>query len=669
MSATATVAPATEQPWRRALTLLGLLGMLLALLAVFAPPQAAYAACKPGGVPNAAGASVAGLLDGPTKDPSGGNNYGEYGWAGLKWYTCDLGVTGDIGAEIDTNIGNGLMGLAVWEGAAINGMHKWTADPTATLKPIDDKIVDLSDVTKSIVFDDWAYPVIVIAAAGIMVAAFTRKARAALMTILATFLAIGFMTAIGSYPLDIAKSADGVASSIVSKADEATLKVANVPSKQEGKGKDGDIYANTDEATGAVLNDAILAPMWRLGQTGTTKWYDTTQKMFTTSTLSYKEVHDKVDDDKKKEDYNDAFADAKTKHPEQYTYMKGQGGNRPAAGLFALLLMTSVAAIRIPAEALIFLGLLVFRFIPVIGPLFALFAINEQTRGAAIAGLKTVAAAIYNVIVFGIVAALETAVIAMLFVNSSNLFVNLVVSAITTYLLLKISKPFRSVTRLATGNQVAEELAGAPEGPGNLAKRGLGFIGSTASSYLGNTFSRNHDEKKRKEAAEKGTISPETEHPGPDVQSEKTVASTQVHPDWQNPPNINAAWSDAPETREAYPAFTPENKWTGLDLTSPDWDEPLYYPNVGESESLSSDTYGPDRGNALVEPEWDDSGRMVDSIFIAPNDPATNDAATNEAIPATVNVSSSTTNNQYNDAAAPSGEFFTADQINPERDF
>lgn len=655
MSATATVTPtahATDGRLRRFLTMCGLFAMLLAILAVFAPTPAAYASCKPGGIPAVAGGGVAGLFDGPTKDPSGGNNYGEYGWAGLHWYTCDLGLTGDIPATIDTTVGNALMGLAVWEGAAINGMHKWTADPTATLKPVDDKISQLSEVTKSLIFDQWGYPVVVFSAITLVMAAITRKVRQALVTALVAVLAIGFVGLISSYPMQVAQATDGVASKIVSGADQATLKVASVPTKKQPKGQDGDIYAKGSEATGAVLNDAILFPMWRLGETGTMSWSGTTQALFTSSTASYKEVKDKFDAGDKQGDYNDAVNDAKDKHSEQYVYIKGQGGNRTGAGLMALVLMTSVAAIRIPAEGLIFLGLLVFRFIPIVGYIFALMAMTEQTRAGAVAGLKMVAAAVFNVVVFGVIAALETAIVALLFVNSSNIFVNLVVSVIVTYLLLKISKPFKSVTRLATGAAVAESIAGAPEAPGNAVRKGVGFIGSAASSYVGNTLSRNQDERKRKREDEKEqrTIQPETVHPGPDV-----------HEDWKTAPQINPAWAQAPETqRDAAPSFTPENKWTGLDLTSPDWDEPLYSPDSSSMDT--SDSFVPDRPNALIEPEWDESGRMTDSIFMAPTEDRSNTTITNEY------TAGSELSEQNFFAANQQDSQGNPDQITPERD-
>lgn len=660
-AASSTTTQTSGDRLRRVLTACGLLAMVLAILAVFAPTPAAYASCKPGGIPSAAGSGVAGLFDGPTKDPSGGNNYGKYGWAGLRWYTCDLGFTGDIPATIDTTIGNGLMGLAVWEGAAINGMHKWTADPTATLKPIDDKISQLSEVTKKLIFDQWAYPVIVFAAVTLVMAAITRKVRQALVTALVTLLALGFVALISGYPLQVAQATDGVASSIVSGADAATLKVASVPTKKDGEDKDGDIYANASEATGAVLNDAILAPMWRLGETGTMRWSGTTQALFTASSASYKEVKDTVDAGQKQNHYNDAVNDAKRKHPEQYSSIKGQGGNRTGAGLMALVLMSSVAAIRIPAEGLIFLGLLVFRFIPIVGYIFALMALTEQTRAGAMAGLKMVAAAVFNVVVFGVIAALETAVVALLFVNSNNIFVNLVISVIVTYLLLRIAKPFKSVTRLATGNAVAESIAGAPEAPGGAVKKGIGFLGSTASSFVGNTLSRSHDERKQKREEEKSqrTIQPESVHPGPEVSP-----GTQVHPDWQNAPQINPAWADAPD-RDAPPAFTPENKWTGLNLTSPDWDEPLYTPDTTSGDApfmeASIDVSGPivpDRPNALIEPEWDESGRMIDTIFMPPMEDRT----------------STTINNEYTAGTELSAqEFFaanhdSADQIIPEGD-
>jgi hypothetical protein len=601
-----------ESPWRRALKGFAAVAILVATFAVFAPSAPALAACKPDGIPAYAGTGVSGNIDSATADPSDGNYYGQYGWAGLRWNNCDirdpLAVTDDLVAVIDTWGGNALLGFAAFEGSVMTAMHKWTADPSTTLAPLDEKIVQLSTITQQVLFDDWAFPVIVFAAIGILVGAITKQVRTALMTLLATALALGFVSVVGMYPLTIAQSTDGIASAIVSAADAKALEYSGIP-VDDSAAEDGEhlTTATTEEATGAILRDAMLQPLWNLGQTGELEWSAKTDAMFVASTATWQEVEDGYEPGDKRDDYNDAVNavkdDDETKN--QYQTIKGQSYNRAGAGFMAAFMMTTVALIRIPAEALMFLGMLVIRFIPLLGPIFALLAIPEQTRGAAVAAIKIVAASLYNVVVFGIIASVHTAITAILYVNSDNLFVSTIISAIVTFLLWQLSKPFRSVTKLATGTAVAAQLADAPEAPSRAGKAAVGLITGTASSALGNTMANRA--QKRQAGREKGIARAEAAHPGADRRGGSSDGP-ELHEGWTKaPPTVNAKWADAPY-------FAPEKKWAGQEKTSTSWDEPVYVPPTNEAQTKSTRQTAAEV-NVLTEPEFH-GGNIVTSIFV-----------------------------------------------------
>jgi hypothetical protein len=601
-----------ESPWRRALKGFAAVAILVATFAVFAPSAPALAACKPEGIPAYAGTGVSGNIDSATADPSDGNYYGQYGWAGLRWNNCDirdpLAVTDDLVAVIDTWGGNALLGFAAFEGSVMTAMHKWTADPSTTLAPLDEKIVQLSTITQQVLFDDWAFPVIVFAAIGILVGAITKQVRTALMTLLATALALGFVSVVGMYPLTIAQSTDGIASAIVSAADAKALEYSGIP-VDDSAAVDGEhlTTATTEEATGAILRDAMLQPLWNLGQTGELAWTEKTNAMFAASTATWQEVEDGYEPDDKRDDYNDAVDAVKNDDAteNQYQTIKGQSYNRAGAGFMAAFMMTTVALIRIPAEALMFLGMLVIRFIPLLGPIFALLAIPEQTRGAAVAAIKIVAASLYNVVVFGIIASVHTAITAILYVNSDNLFVSTIISAIVTFLLWQLSKPFRSVTKLATGTAVAAQLADAPEAPSRVGKAAVGLITGTASSALGNTMASRA--QKRRDGSGKSIARAEAAHPGADRAAAAGAGET-LHEGWTKaPPTINPKWADAPY-------FAPEKKWAGQEKTSTSWDEPVYVPPTDEAQTKSTRQSAAEV-NVLTEPEFH-GGNIVTSIFV-----------------------------------------------------
>lgn len=606
---------------KRVLSLLGLVSLVLGILVVFTPVSAALAECKPDGIPAYAGTGVSGALDPKVETSSGGNYYGLYGWAGLRWNTCDLGgPIPDIMAEMDTWVGNALMGGAAGLASIMAALHKWTANPGPVLKPIDDKIADFSKVTVDLVFGNWAFALIVFAALGIFVFAFTRNVRRAGMTVIAVVCSLAFIGVVQSAPLQIAQSTDGVASGIVSIADQRAMELSGIPaSAPDG----GGIYANTQESTGAILRDGMLQPMWRMGQSGGTETAKKTEDMFKASTASWSEVSKGYKPETKRDAYNKAVDAVKNddKTESQYQTVKGQSYNRTGAGFLALLMVGIVALIRIPAEAYMFLGMVVIRFIPILGPVFAGLAIPEPTRPAAMGALKIVAASIFNVIVFGIIASIHTAITAMLYVNPVNLFLNTLLSALITYLLLKLSKPYRSVTKLATGQAVSAALEDAPNGPGNALK---GVVGMVTGTVIGSSISGANERRKekKKDAMERQ----DRPHNGPDI-----------HEGWKEAPPINPSWGDPNGDDSFEPGegdtYQPDSR---IEADSADEFQPENYPYhdyrdedsglVLEQERLTMPDF-------LFEPEFED-GRMQTTIFIPPAEPNLVEIGTSDQIQA-----------------------------------
>lgn len=568
---------------RRILALAAFAVFLAFAFLVLMPLDPAAASCKPPGIPEYAGKGLPGMIDPATSGPSGGNYYGQYGWSGLKWYTCDTqsGLTGasqDFIAMFDTWVGNGLMGLAVMLGALMTSLHKWTADPSASLKPIDDKIVELSDITRSVLFDDWIFPVIIIAAAGILMVVFTKRIRSALTTFAVVLLSLGFVAVVAQAPLAIAQSADGVVSSIVSAADAKALEYSGIPGPEDkAEGEGSGLTATPAEATGAVLNDAMIAPIWRQGQTGNGDWLPGTDKMFRASTTSWQEVKDGYDAKDKRNDYNAAVNEVKKDKNvgSQYEAIKGQQYNRSGMGVMAAVMMVIVAVIRVPAEALMTLGVLVIRFIPILGPLFALLAIPAVTRSAATAAVKVVGASLFNVTVFGVVAAVHTTLIAILYVDTSNLFVSTLLSALATYILWKLSKPFRSVTRLATGQAVAQELQDVTSAPGNLAKKGLGYLTGTNTDQDRKPYATEEPGSQGLKGQPKIVV-PEQGHPGPEGGRDE---SPQSYPQPQQHPYTQPQGRYEPMALEMDPAGSEE------------------YGNHGDMAPAAASTVDPERSS------------------------------------------------------------------------
>ena len=204
--------------WLARLLILG--GFVLAVVVGPLGSSTAQAAdCKPDGVPNAAGSGIPGLVDDPTPNPSGETYYGEYGWAGLKWYTCDLGSGPDAVADpiavLDTYFGNAGMGAATVESSAMTQLHEWAVDPGELLNPVDKVVNRVTKILRRALWNVWAPPVIILAAIVIVWHANTQQVRRSLSTVVAILISCGVVGWIMLGPVKAAQTFDDAVSSMV----------------------------------------------------------------------------------------------------------------------------------------------------------------------------------------------------------------------------------------------------------------------------------------------------------------------------------------------------------------------------------------------------------------------------------------------------------------------
>lgn len=434
------------------LLLAGASAMLLLLLL----PDAAMAKCQPPGVPERAGSGVPGLLDSRDSTMEGDSYYGDYGFAGLTWHACDLGGpiagnewAGDPDAMLDTRIGNAGLGLAKWIAAAVTGLHAYNSDPSAALESFDSIVESMSNLVRELVVDQWMVLAIVIAAISMFVWAATQETRKVLVSGGSFLAAVAFISFVGTYPIQVAQAIDGVGSNAIAAADQRSLEVAGIDAEPE-------------EAVGAIIHDNIMYPLWAKGALGnddqTAAHADTwANDLYRAGATTYDQT-DVSEDDKKKE-YEQIYNElGKSEDTYMQTVMKGQGYNRAGVGAIMLVMTGIVGIIRVLAEFLIFSSLIVFRFIPIVGPIFAVLAVVPATRTIAKMGLNIVGAAAINAVIFGVVASLHTALTGF-YANNLDFGLMLVMSLVTTYLIWKFTKPFRSVTQMVSPTSVSASIS------------------------------------------------------------------------------------------------------------------------------------------------------------------------------------------------------------------
>lgn len=447
------------------LLLAGASAMLLILLL----PDAAMAKCQPPGVPERAGSGVPGLLDSRSTTMQGDSYYGDYGYAGLTWHACDLGGpirgnewAGDPDAMLDTRIGNAGLGIAKWIAAAVTGLHAYNSDPSAALESFDGIVESMSTLVRELVVDQWMVLAIVISAICMFVWAATQETRKVLMSAGSFLAAVAFISFVGTYPIQVAQAIDGVGSNAIAAADQRSLEVAGID-------------AEPQEAVGAIIHDNIMYPLWAKGALGsdeqTAPHEDTwANDLYRAGATTYDQTD--VSEKEKKKEYEKIYNElGKSEDTHMQTVMKGQGYNRAGIGAIMLVMTGIVAVIRVLAEFLIFSSLIVFRFIPIVGPIFAVLAVVPATRTIAKMGLNIVGAAAINAVIFGVVASLHTALTGF-YANNLDFGLMLVMSLVTTYLIWKFTKPFRSITQMVSPTSVSASISdGADVNPmGKLMK-------------------------------------------------------------------------------------------------------------------------------------------------------------------------------------------------------
>jgi hypothetical protein len=451
--------------------------VLLGLVLVVGSPVAAGAAdCKPHGVPDVAGSGVPGQVDMPLRHPSGDTKYGEYGWAGLKWNTCDLGFGPDAAADpiatVDTYIGNKLMGGATVLASLMTQLHAWAADPGTLLSPVDKAVAKVTDVTRRALWNDWAPVFIVVAGALVIMQASRGDARRALRTMAAVVLAAGVVAWIAAGPVQLARTFDGIASQIVGNVDRSI--VTEHRSAMSDK-----------EARGATFQDNVLFPLWCRGEVGSSAGAQKyCERLYKAGTVKYATASDYSAGDRRNQ-YNSIAQQMKDDDHGYYDTLRGKDDNRTGQGFLAFVMMLIIAIIRIPAEVLMLAGLLVVRLVIMFGPLFALAGILEFSRPLAVAAMKMTLASVVNVAIFGVIAAVHTAVVAGIITSGLGIFSSLFLIAALTFVIWMISKPFRSPTRLATGEAAAESLAGSGDSPSRALSKFAGLVGTGTATFLG----------------------------------------------------------------------------------------------------------------------------------------------------------------------------------------
>lgn len=455
--------------------------------------------CKQAPTPDMPGTGMGGFFAGaPDKLPvdadpfvAGSNTtiYEQYGYAGLRWSTYDLGCGPDMmrqpDAVIGTSMSNWMMQAPIALTALTGSLTKVAFDP-GFLGVLDPSMEQVSAVLHDNLFASWAPGIIALLGMIIILASRRQALSTTAGAVGWAVLVVLIATALFRWPVEAGQAADGT----------VTTTLGTVASKLSGHGDDLD----PGTAVASNIEEAILYRGWLAGNFGspdseTAKTYGAA--LFKTQALTWREadlVHRDPEKGKKlierKQEEYAAVAEAiKNDDPSAYEYLTGQR-SETRVGYAALAVLGAFLALPfLLVSALLMLGcFLIVRLAVMMFPAFAVLGLLPATRGIVLGLGRTVGAAVVNAIIFGIGAVVTIAVIGILFHpgGGTPAWLSLVLMPVFTFMMWVALKPFRRLTTVVNrGGDPFGDMTGsfgrATRSGGRLAKRAL-VIGATAAT-------------------------------------------------------------------------------------------------------------------------------------------------------------------------------------------
>jgi len=453
---------------RRIAALLMVVIAVLGVQAVLGPPALAQIPgvedCKQAPNPERPGSGMVGALDStPPQAGTPNSVYAEVGYAGLVWHTYDLGC-GPSGlrnpnAVIDTWTGNLLFDVAKVIVGATNGLHYALAEG-GLLTPLNNLIVSGTDALYRSVYAPWFGLVAVLLA----IVLFRSIWRGDLATVSkrAAWALAGIWLAAATFltPLLYTQVLDGL---LVQGSNEVRT------------GFLYDVGIQQRDALPTLLHEQIIYRNWLRGEFGSPDGPQATQlgrDLLRAQAYTKQEIAAGADDpksgvaDRKKQEYK-AVAE---RTGSAYGYFQGVDGNRIGVGFLAALQAVMFGLFQMLAQATLLLAQVLLRVVILLGPVIGLVAIlhHDLLRGVG----RAVGAALLNIAVLSVLAALHTLVMVWVFDPSRNLSVlaQMLLGGMITLVMLLIARPIRrmwQMTELAVG-AVGGGLPSSP--PGVLAR-------------------------------------------------------------------------------------------------------------------------------------------------------------------------------------------------------
>lgn len=463
--------------------------------------------CKEAPAAEVPGRGVVGFFDSPPTqlppdadpfaDGAGTSVYAQYGYAGLRWNTYDLGCGPDVArspdAVVGTAVGNWLLNLPKAAVAATGGILDAAFAPTF-LGTFDPLVANVVDALRRGVFEQWV-PLVLAATGGLLV---LRARRASLASSAAAIgwalLVLVAVTAVFRWPLAAGQAADQTVT--------ATLGAVTAGLTDTPTDGDGDGMSPAEQST-ASLHQAVLWHAW-LGGTFGSPDSDVARQygpvIFDAQALTWREAEILRSDpaagrrilEAKSAQFAEAAEQVKAQDPDAYEYLTGKRSDaRVGYALLSGLAALCAVPFLVMAALLVLGALIIVRFGVMLFPAFATLGLFPAMRPLVTGIANTVAAAVINATIFGIGAAVMVRGLDVLLDPASELpaWLIVVLSLLLTLVMWVVLRPFRRLTQMVSPrHNLFADGAGAVTRTGRgVAGAGKRLITLAVGSFLGTT--------------------------------------------------------------------------------------------------------------------------------------------------------------------------------------
>jgi hypothetical protein len=481
------------------------LAFTLGLLLLVPSPASAFGDCTEAPTPEVPGRGLSGFfLDAPERLPppedpfapgSTTTIYEQYGYAGLRWNTYDLGCGADVARSPDAVIGTAMSNWAMnvpVSFAALTSSVTGAAFEPSFLGVFDPMISNVSGTLYDRLFSPWV-PVILLLVGVILVLRARRSSLASTAAAVGWAVVVLILaTVLFRWPVMAGHFADQT----------VTSTVGGVVGGLNGNDRD----TPPAVAASSSVHESIFYNNWLAGEFGSAD-SPTARKygpgLFKSQALTWREAAILQSDpergqqiiEDKRERFEEIAEQVQEEDPAAYEYLTGHQSDTRVGYAILGTVATLLALPFLLVSALLLIGsFLVVRLAVMLFPAFATLGLFPPARGIVIGTGRVVGAALVNAVVFGVGAAVTVLGLGLILDPDSRLpgWLAMVLMPLFSFVMWFALKPFRRLTSMAGADvnpfgEAAGSFGNQSRRVGLLAKR-AGVM--AVASFAGNAAAK-----------------------------------------------------------------------------------------------------------------------------------------------------------------------------------